>query len=160
MWRGWCGCSDWQTCVPTPARRVLRSQIDADVSSLNIPLCVWHWFVCLYCLYIQSWICTAFCRYISERQWLALILLSLSGVCCRYRKYYQQIKCTLRMCYCRISSVMAMFSIKKHSSINKTHLSFIVDALYCNCIFDPIYSKRLWYELKEQNWSCRNTPLC
>ena len=31
-------CSDWFVCFSKPAHRVLRSQIDADVSSLNAPL--------------------------------------------------------------------------------------------------------------------------
>ena len=30
-------CSDWLICVPKPARRVLRLQIDANASSLNKP---------------------------------------------------------------------------------------------------------------------------
>ena len=38
MRRGRCECSDWLTCVPKPARRVLRHQIDAAASSLNR----WH----------------------------------------------------------------------------------------------------------------------
>ena len=37
MRRGRFECSDWQTCVPIPARCVLRRHYDADASGLNRP---------------------------------------------------------------------------------------------------------------------------